>query len=311
MVFFVALIMGGSAYGYAGTGTISSEWTVWLALFGLAIVGVLALFFSSSKIKALSEQYAALREAQEEFTLRQNVVLGIIGERLSASTNGMRRHREVFEEQTSSSAMDMTLVRSELARFRRDEKLLNDALHDLTDFAQIRSGSLSLHVEPFDLGLMLAQVEQAILPHYQLHRNRFDCRYDRSSGTMIEGDKDRIEQIVSLISNEMGQGVHDADIRLSVQPVYADGVVRFEWTLAYVHRPSEILQNLFAGKSIITDTEYSNRKLKAYIAQGLIEQMGGRLTYGEDADGRRRYRLDLPLRILLRDASVDTLLAAS
>jgi acyl-[acyl carrier protein]--UDP-N-acetylglucosamine O-acyltransferase len=68
----------------------------WVALFSLAIVGVLALYYSSANVKALEEKYELIFASHQTIEERHQTVLSLIQRRIELSTRGMVRHRQMF-----------------------------------------------------------------------------------------------------------------------------------------------------------------------------------------------------------------------
>ena len=268
--------------------------SIWTALFGLAMVGVLALYLSSEKVKRLSRQYQTMQASQKELALRQNVILGVIGERLETSTHGIRRHREVFEEQTLG-ALDRDVIENEMVRFRRDEHLLVDALGDLNDFSQVRSGKLALEQTSFDLNDILWDLGRQVEPHYFLKRNELVYRFDPELIGSVVGDSGRIEQILRTFLIELGQVTYDCTIILAMQPDARGEAVTFDLLVPESEGGTQLLDDVFSDAQMEGEAQHSSRKLKSYLARELIRLMGGRLHAVADHAFGLHYQIELPL----------------
>jgi hypothetical protein len=287
----------------AGVEASSDDTTIWAALFGLAMIGVFALYLSSEKVKDLTANYTTMREAQTEIELKQNVILGVIGERLETSTHGIRRHREVFEEQ-SQGEFSQEAIQNEMVRFRRDEHLLVDAMQDLNDFSQIRTGSLKLDTSIFGVHEMLKRLERHVEPHYFLKRNELVYRFDPRLISRMEGDAQRIEQILSVIMIELGQVAYDCTVILSMIPSSGGDAITFDLVVPESEEGTQVLEEWLESDNKLRDTQYSSRKLKTYIARELIGLMGGTLTSVADHEFGVHYRIVLPLAVHAADAAV-------
>ena len=273
-----------------------NETTIWIALFALAVVGVFALYFSSAKIKELTRKFSTMQNAQKEIETRQNVLLGVIGERLETSTHGIRRHRELFENQNGES-LDWETIRSEMTRFRRDEHLLNDAMQDLQDFSQIRSGQLKLEDLPFGVSEMLKRLSHQVEPHYFLKRNELIYRFDPQRVAQLSGDSRRIEQILSVLLIELGQGVYDSTVVLSMMAGKENETLTFDVLVPQSDEGVQMLEEMFIGGTDLEATQHSSRKLKSYIARELIRLMGGTITSVLEHEAGIHYRILLPLQV--------------
>jgi len=271
--------------------------SVWVAMFGLATIGVMALYLSSDKIKALKLQFQGMRAVQDDIELRQNIILGVIGERLETSTHGIRRHREVIEAQTQGT-YDQEIMESEMVKFRRDEHLLMDALGDLNDFSQVRSGKLILNHVSFDLADLLWELGREVEPHYFLKRNELVYRFDPELIGTVAGDAKRLEQILRTILIEMGQVTYENTVILSLHPSSRGDAITFDLLVPENNEEGmqlQLLDDMFSESPLIKEAHHSSRKLKSYLARELIRLMGGELTTMTDRDLGIHYRIVLPL----------------
>ena len=297
-IFMAITVLFGVSGLYAETLPLASgdKASIWMALFGLAVIGVFLLYLSSEKVKSLTKKFQSMQQAQREMELRQNVILEVIGERLETSTHGIRRHREVFEEQTQGE-MDPEVMRNEMVRFRRDESLLVDALADLNDFALIRSGTLPLTHTAFDLKDVLSRLGRQVEPHYFLKRNELVYRFNPKMIGSVVGDMQRIEQILSTFLIELGRVTYDGTVTLSMQPSPAGDWVTFDLLAPPNDESIDMLDDIFKDEEtdVQDATQYSSRKLKNYLARELIGLMGGSLKAVADHSLGIHYRMELPL----------------
>jgi len=277
--------------------------SIWMALFALAVVGVLALYLSSEKVKNLTRQYQTMQSNQKEIALQQSVILDVIGERLETSTHGIRRHREVFEEQAQGS-LDRDVIQNEMVRFRRDEHLLVDALGDLNDFSHVRSGKLALEQKPFDLNDLLWNLGRQVAPHYFLKRNELVYRFDPELIGSAVGDAGRIEQILRTFLIELGQVTYDCTIILAMQSDTQGEFVTFDLLVPESEDGTQLLDEVFSDAQMEEEVQYSGRKLKSYLARELIRLMGGRLHAVADHAFGLHYQIELPLAMTIPSTDV-------
>ena len=277
--------------------------SIWLALFGLAIVGVLALYLSSEKVRILAHQYEKMQDTQEEIARQQTMILRVIGERLESSTHGIRRHREVFEEQTQGS-IDQDVLQNEMIRFRRDEHLLIDALGDLNDFAQIRSGQLTLQQKTFDVNELLRNLGRQVEPHYFLRRNELVYRFDPVRFGTAVGDAERIEQILRTFLIELGQVAYESTVILGMQSDARREKVVFDLLVPESDGDTQLLDDVFSDVQLDGETHHSSRKLKSYLARELIRLMDGQLHAVKDPAFGLHYRIEVPLAVMTPSEAV-------
>jgi hypothetical protein len=291
-----SLIVSDGLYAEWQSDASGSDASIWIALFGLAVVGVLALYLSSEKIKELTRNFSTIQNVQKEIETRQNVLLGVIGERLETSTHGIRRYRELFENQNGES-LDWEAIRSEMTRFRRDVHLLNDAMQEMQDFSQIRSGQLKLESLPFGVGEMLKRLSRQVEPHYFLKRNELIYRLDPQRIAQLTGDVHRVEQILSILLIELSQGVYDSSVVLSMMAGRDNKTLTFDVLVLQGDEGVQMLEEMFIEGTDLEVTQHSGLKLKSYLARELVRLMGGTITSASEHGEGIRYRIVLPLHV--------------
>ncbi len=298
LIFPILLLLIQGVHAEWETPLYGDDTSIWIALFGLAIIGIFSLYISSEKIKDLTRGFADMQASQKEIETRQGILLGVIGERLETSTHGIRRHRELFEEH-NGKPIDWDVIRNEMTRFRRDEHLLHDAMQDLQDFSQIRSGSLRIEPIAFDLAEMLKRLSHQVEPHYFLKRNELVYRFDPQQLAQITGDARRIEQILGILLTELGQGIYDSTVILAMRSIREDDqeTVLFDLQVPQSNESIQMPDELLIEDVDLMQTQHSSRRLKSYLARELIRLMGGTLTPVLEHKEGIHYRITLPLRV--------------
>ncbi len=250
-----------------------SDTTIWIAIFGLAIIGIFALYLSSERVKSLSAEYETMSMIQDEIQLRHNVILWVIGDRLQRSTAGFRRHRELFDEQLRG-LIDRKVLEEEMVRFRRDENLLLDTIKDLNDFSVIRSKKVEFKSEEFVLYDLLDRLLLHLEPHFILKRNQLVFGYDYNAIGRIKGDLDRIDQILTSLLLEIVQMTYESTVVLSIDMNREKRELIFDIDVPENQIDLEKYGELSANQDHTAD-QYSSRGLKNHIALEMIRLMGG------------------------------------
>ena len=273
-----------------------SQISIWTALVSLGAIGILLMYLSSIKVKSLTKKFQAMQQAQQSIEWQQSMILDVIGKRIKTSTHGIRRHRELFEQQ-AEEGIDPDAIRNEMVRFKRDESLLVDALADLNDFALIRSGTLPLEHTTFALKELLGDLSRHVEPHYFLKRNELVYRFDPKKMGSITGDIRRVEQILSTLLIELGRATYDETVTLSMQPSAERTKLVFDVMVSRNDESLGSLDHVFKNELLEEQdvTQYSSRKLKNYLARELIRLMGGDMKVASDSAHGVYFRIELPL----------------
>ena len=155
------LLIGFFSFSYANTlpngVSVQDEQTFWIALFGLAIIGIFALFLSSDQIKKINKKHDHMLKIQSEIQQKQQMILEFMSEKIEVSTKGIVLHKEVLR-QHSFEKMTEEFFQEEMERFEESEALLLDATHELVDFLQLKSGNLEIREESYKLSNILNEI---------------------------------------------------------------------------------------------------------------------------------------------------------
>ena len=133
-IILTILIGSVSSIHASGSGALlQEEQSLWIALFGLATIGIFALYLSSDQIKNLDKKHDKILKTQDDIQKKQQEILEFMSGKIEASTKGIMRHREILQE-NSFEEMSPSFFQEEIEKFQESEALLFDATHELIDF---------------------------------------------------------------------------------------------------------------------------------------------------------------------------------
>jgi hypothetical protein len=117
----------------------NGELSLWIALFALAITGILALFVSSLKIRRISKQYERIRARHETIEKRFNELFSRLGENIHRLSKDMVDYTSnVIQEVEEGSLED------KLKQMVKTETQILDATANLLDFLRLKSKKISI-----------------------------------------------------------------------------------------------------------------------------------------------------------------------
>ena len=128
--------------------TEGEDFTTWLALFGLGIISIFALFLSSEKIRAFKKKYKEKEKVEQKIKESQDEVLSKIGENINViakDTNKTKSENQLLA--ITTNLIDFLRIKSKKVEILNNKIKLSNLLNDV-------SGTLKSNVKGKDLELI-------------------------------------------------------------------------------------------------------------------------------------------------------------
>jgi two-component system sensor histidine kinase/response regulator len=273
--------------------SVQEDQTMWTALFGLAIIGILSLYLSSDQLKRITKKHEEIIKIKADIEEKQQVVLETMGHNIEVSTKGIRRHKEVLK-QNDFHQMTQDFFTKELERFEESETLLLDATNELIDFLRIKSGHLEIVEEPYKLHNVLNETYG--FAKELLHRHKIELLYDIQTevATDLYGDSKRLVQVLRTFLKEISASVHQSSISLKISLLEEKNKrLSIELHNKDIHMLEEEIKGLFSNYTL-NETYKTKDKLDLYVASELIKQMKGTLDVSSTLDDGTHFKIVLP-----------------
>jgi len=128
--------------------TEGEDFTTWLALFGLGIISIFALFLSSEKIRAFKKRYKEKEKVEQKIKESQDEVLSKIGENINViakDTNKTKSENQLLA--ITTNLIDFLRIKSKKVEILNNKIKLSNLLNDV-------SGTLKSNVKGKNLELI-------------------------------------------------------------------------------------------------------------------------------------------------------------
>lgn len=145
-------------------------------------------------------------------------------------------------------------------------------VEDLLDVSKIRAGRLALDKEPFDFAALATEVVERV----QVASRRHVIRLDAPDHLAMIGDRDRLDQVLNnLLSNAIRYSPDGGEVQLgfSIDRGEVHVWVKDHGIGVPPDRQTDIFQRFERAHSV----SYGGLGLGLNIAQGIVEQHGGRI----------------------------------
>jgi signal transduction histidine kinase len=177
---------------------------------------------------------------------------------------------------------------------RNSERLVR-LINDLLDLQKIESGTIPLHLEPVEVGALVARAVEA--NHAYGERYTVSFAYDEDGPeAWVHGDPDRLIQVLTnLLSNAAKFSPPDSTVAIAV--TRRDEGVRVSVTDEGPGIPPEYQGHVFK-KFAQVDSSSSRQKegtgLGLSISRAIVEMHGGRIDFDTEVGKGTTFYFDLP-----------------
>ena len=186
---------------------------------------------------------------------------------------------KVGPNEGSGSNSPMTVRQEELVLdiILRNSKRLMQLTEDILDVTKIESGSFHLKKEKFDFNKMILELLDEYRQTINDNNDNVSLYYEgnRSDPIIIEGDRNRLCQVVNNLLNNAFKFTTKGSIRVIIDRYVNSNkiIVKIKDTGIGIH--SDILPKLFTKFATKSDT--GGTGLGLFISKSIIEKHGGRI----------------------------------
>ena len=253
--------------------------TIWIALFGLGVIALFALYLSSEEIKLIKKEHEKMQQKQEEIIEIQNKILTNMSENIHSIAEQAAKETK---DLVLSSAQNQKLERA-LKKVARSENKLLDITTDLLEFLRIKSNKVTVVNETFHLINLLNDITgQVSITDKHID---FDLLYDvdPSVPNTLLGDTLHLSKVaVNIIDYFKQNGAKSVVVEIRREGSFANAklLMHFKSDLVFDIENDE---NLFVSRYNEERNQYEG--LNLYVAKELSLKMGADL-YAKNAEDK-------------------------
>jgi signal transduction histidine kinase/ActR/RegA family two-component response regulator len=242
--------------------------------------------------RAEAEHNAARAEAASR---AKAAFLAMMSHEIRTPMNGMLGVADLLRNQSPDPAQKKLLDILSTS----GESLLR-ILNDILDFSKIEADRLELRPRPFELRELLDELDALLNAQARGKPVRFIVEADGELPRAVEGDRQRLSQILLNLGGNAIKFTDRGEVRLQVRQLARDaGRVRLGFTIrdTGIGMSTEALSRLFVPFVQVSDSGHQRggTGLGLVIAQKLVRLMGGDITVQSAPGEGSTFAFDLEL----------------
>ncbi|MDR1893667.1 MAG: response regulator [Spirochaetales bacterium] len=200
-----------------------------------------------------------------------------------------------------------------LKNIRTSSHVLLSLINDILDFSKIEAGKLELILEWFNLGDLLARIEEMFALLFPEKDLSFQCFFDPGLPQVVHGDAKRISQILTNLLNnalkytEQGGVIFRVDVSAPPEDragkegeaASADVILRFVIEDTGIGIKTEAIPRLFAAfeqLDQVRNKQVQGTGLGLAITKRLCDMMSGEITVASRYGAGSVFTVTLPVR---------------
>lgn len=265
--------------------------SVWLALFGLGIIGILSLFLSSDQIKNLREKHKHIQSKQEEIEKKQSLLLEKMGEKIqTVALKNVDNETKLLE--TPLENIDTREIKNHIENLKRYDEDLLRTTYEMIDFLKIKSGNIVIKQDAFQLSNMLHKLTNAVAPSLKSKEHTLYYDIKGNVSRYLIGDTVRIFQILHNLLSDVLEHKEASEVILGIEIREEEDLV-FTIVNTKLYLTPEEIDRLFIPNSW-EEVQSKHKEFGFFVIKELIANMDGKFFIESHKKKGTRYELALP-----------------
>lgn len=262
--------------------------TLWIALFGLAIIGILFMFLSSDQIRRLKIEHEKIKSKHKRLEEKQHEVLSSMGENIHTIAKETMGHTQILAEKVKE-----TPLYEDMEKVIFNENELLDVTGDLIKFLRLKSKKVVIQNEVFNFNHVLNEVAGLLNNTYKQNDTELIFNIDKEVPRFMLADSLHLGQILTNLLEYFIQNSKSKEINLEVVTLSSlkEGLqLRFQIDADIV----------ISDKETLFDSYYDEKSrryigLGLFVAKELTHLMDGELLVVDCKNGRNSLLFTIPI----------------
>ena len=266
--------------------------SIWIALFTLAVVGVVILFVSSMQTRKVERLHKTLFDKQLEMEKNQTILLTNMSEKIHTIA------KQAFEKHQNSANSKSKPIENKEKLVESVENKLLDVTNDLIDFLRLKSKKVEIINEGFNINNVLNELSGSLASQFLGTHIELIFDIDKNIPRNLVGDSLHLGQILEAISSYLIEQPTVDEVKLEIlmfDTFDENREIQFQFKDVSEGLSPQVVDNLFIPYYDEETEGYVG--LGLFVANELIGMMGGELSVCSVEGKGSTFTLSLPFRV--------------
>jgi signal transduction histidine kinase/DNA-binding NarL/FixJ family response regulator len=254
--------------------------------------------------KQTQEELLKAKHAAEDASRAKSAFLANMSHELRTPLNAIIGYSEMLEEETRDSGKVENL--QDLQKIQAAGKHLLSLINDVLDLSKIEAGKMGLHLETFDVAVMVEEMVTTLQPAIAKNGNTVRVRMADDVGIM-RADATKVRQILFNLMSNACKFTEHGTISLDVSQSAMEGQewIRFrvkDTGIGISAKQQEKLFQEFSQADATISRKYGGTGLGLAISYRFVQMMKGRISVDSQPGQGSTFTVYLPVQVTLDTA---------
>jgi signal transduction histidine kinase/FixJ family two-component response regulator len=251
--------------------------------------------------KQTQEELLKAKHAAEDASRAKSAFLANMSHELRTPLNAIIGYSEMLEEETRDSGKAENL--HDLRKIQSAGKHLLSLINDVLDLSKIEAGKMGLHLETFDVSLMVDEMVTTLQPAIAKNSNNIRVRM-ADDVAMMRADATKVRQILFNLMSNACKFTDHGTISLDVSQSTMEGQewIRFrvkDTGIGISAKQQEKLFQEFTQADATISRKYGGTGLGLAISYRFVQMMKGRISVESQQSQGSTFTVYLPAQVTL------------
>jgi hypothetical protein len=247
------------------------------------------------RLQQVNERLEKARDEAVRANKAKSTFLANMSHELRTPLNAVIGYSEMLMDDMKQAGDDGHI--SDLERIRTAGEQLLSIINDVLDLSKIEAGKMDLHVEHFDVGGLLRDIESTVRPLARKNANELSVHVE--PGLRLSSDVTKARQILFNLLSNACKFTSGGEVDVTVERTRHDGrpAVYFEVRDTGIGMSDEELEHVFGAfrqADSSTTREYGGTGLGLAITQHFAHMLGGTITVSSVEGQGTTFEVTLP-----------------